>query len=66
MKAMHLWLVMALQFWAASGSAQSQRPPKEEYLLVACGTNLSIAKGQQDSVKLTVLRSKSFKTGSHQ
>lgn len=63
MKATYLWLVVALQFWATSGSAQNQQPPKEEYLLVASATNLIIAKGQQDSVKLTVLRSKSFKTG---
>jgi hypothetical protein len=63
MKAPYLWLVVALQFWATSGPAQSQQPPKEEYLLVASATNLTIAKGQQDSVKLTILRSKSFKTG---
>jgi hypothetical protein len=62
MKATYLWLAVA-QFWATSGSAQSQQPPKEEYLLVASATNLIIAKGQQDSVKLTILRSKSFKTG---
>jgi hypothetical protein len=56
-------LVVALQFRATSGSAQSQQPPKEEYLLAASATSLTIAKGQQDSVKVTVLRSKSFKTG---
>jgi hypothetical protein len=63
MKATYLWLLAALQFWATSGSAQSQQPPKEEYVLVASATNLIIVKGQQDSVKLTILRSKSFKTG---
>jgi hypothetical protein len=63
MKATYLWLAVTLQFWATSGSAESQQPPKEEYLLVASATNLTIAKGQQDSVKLTILRSKSFKTG---
>lgn len=63
MKATYLWLVVALQFVATSGLAQSQQPPKEEYLFVASATNLTIAKGQQDSVKLIVLRSKSFKTG---
>lgn len=63
MKATYLWLVVILQFRTISGSAQSQQPPKEEYLLVASATNLIVAKGHQDSVKLTVLRSKSFKTG---
>jgi hypothetical protein len=63
MKTTYLWLVLALQFWTTSGSPQSQQPPKEEYLFVASATNLTITKGQQDSIKLTVLRSKSSKTG---
>ena len=63
MKAIYLWLVLGWLLCAATGSAQSQQPPKEEYLLIASATKLIIAEGQQDSVKLTVMRSKSFKTG---
>jgi hypothetical protein len=63
MKTIYLGTLVSLLLWATTGSAQIQQSPKEEYLLVASTSNLTIARGQQDSVKLTVLRSKSFKTG---
>jgi hypothetical protein len=63
MKATYLWLIAGLLLRATTGLSQNQQPPKEEYALVASVSNLTIAKGQQDSVRLTVLRSKSFKTG---
>jgi hypothetical protein len=44
-------------------SAQSQQPPKEEYLLITSSSSLVVTRGQPDSLRLTVLRSKSFKTG---
>lgn len=54
---------MSLLLWANSSSAQTELPPKEEYKLLTSHSTISLARGQQDSVKLTVLRSKSFKTG---
>jgi hypothetical protein len=63
MKAIYLLSVVGSLLFPATGVAQTQQPPKKEYLLIASASTLTIAKGQQDSVKLTVVRSKSFKTG---
>jgi hypothetical protein len=63
MKTNYLWPLALLLSWATTCSAQSELPPKEEYKLVASTKAITIARGQQDSVKLTVLRSKSFKSG---
>jgi hypothetical protein len=49
--------------WATICSAQTELLPKEEYKLVASTNAITITRGEQDSVKLTVIRSKSFKTG---
>jgi hypothetical protein len=63
MKTTHLWLVLASLMSPITSAGQTQQPPKAEYLLIASAYTLTIAKGQQDSVKLTVVRSKSFRTG---
>jgi hypothetical protein len=59
----YVWSLISLPLWAATSSAQTELPSKEEYKLLASTTTISIARDQQDSVKLSVLRSKSFKTG---
>src|SRR5688572_11271653 len=59
----YLWPLACLLFSANTGSAQAEMPPKEEYKLLASHTTITLSRGQQDSVKLTVLRSRSFKTG---
>jgi hypothetical protein len=56
MKAIYLWLVLAPLMSPLTSAGQTQQPPKEEYVLVASVNTLTIAKGQQDSVKLTVVR----------
>jgi hypothetical protein len=64
MKTNYLWpLSLLFLLWATTCSAQTKLHPKEEYKLVASANTITMARGQQDSVKLTVLRSKSFKTG---
>jgi hypothetical protein len=63
MKAIYLLSVLGSLLCPVIGVAQTLQPPGEEYLLVASANSLTIAKGQQDSVKLAVVRSKSFKTG---
>jgi hypothetical protein len=54
---------MPLLLWATTCSAQTKSHPEKEYNLIASANAITMARGQQDSVKLTVLRSKSFKTG---
>jgi hypothetical protein len=63
MKRKYAWSLMSLLIWAYTTSAQTELPPKLEYRLSASTTTISLARGQQDSVKLYVTRSKSFKTG---
>jgi hypothetical protein len=63
MKRKHAWSLLSLLVWAYTTSAQTELPPKQEYRLSASTTTISLARGQQDSVKLYVTRSKSFKTG---
>jgi hypothetical protein len=63
MKRKYLWSLVSLLLWANTSSGQTELPPKEEYKLLASHSTISIVRGQQDSVKLTVLRSRSFKTG---
>jgi hypothetical protein len=63
MKRQYLWCLASLLLLANTSSAQTELPPKEEYKLLASHSTISLARGQQDSVKLTVLRSRSFKTG---
>jgi hypothetical protein len=63
MKTIVLWLTALLSSWAASCMAQVELAPKEEYKLISSATALTVSRGTQDSVKLTVIRSRSFKTG---
>jgi hypothetical protein len=63
MKRKYVWSLVSLLLWASISSAQTELAPKEEYKLLASVSTISITRGQQDSVKLSVLRSKSFKTG---
>jgi hypothetical protein len=63
MERKYLWSLMSLLLWANTSSAQTELPPKEEYKLLTSHSTIFLARGQQDSVKLTVLRSRSFKTG---
>jgi hypothetical protein len=63
MKRKYVWSLVSLLLWAHTSSAQTELPPKQEYQLSASTTTISLKRGQQDSVKLSVLRSKSFKTG---
>jgi len=63
MKRKYLWSLVCLLLWAITSSAQTEMPPKEEFKLLASHSTITLSRGQQDSVKLTVLRSRSFKTG---
>jgi hypothetical protein len=63
MKRKNISPLVVLLLWAYTSSAQTELPPKEEYKLLASATTIALTRGQQDSVKLSVLRSKSFKTG---
>ncbi|MBA4056797.1 MAG: hypothetical protein C0490_18935 [Marivirga sp.] len=63
MKGRYVCSLVSLLLWAATSSAQTELSPKEEYKLLASASTISVARGQQDSVRLWVLRSKSFKTG---
>jgi hypothetical protein len=63
MKTNYRWLLALMLLWATTCSAQTELLPKHEYTLVASTNAITMERGEQDSVKLTVLRSKSFKTG---
>jgi len=63
MKAIYLLSVVGSLLCPLTAGAQAHQLPREQYVLIASANTLTIAKGQQDSVKLTVVRSKSFKTG---
>jgi hypothetical protein len=63
MKRKYAWSLVSLLIWAYTTSAQTELPPKQEYRLSASTTVISLARGQEDSVKLYVTRSKSFKAG---
>lgn len=63
MNTIQIWSLVVLLAWSTTAFAQIQIPPKKEYKLVVSKSVITIPKGQQDSVKLTVLRSKSFRTG---
>ncbi len=54
---------MSLLLCSTTVSAQTELPPKEEYRLVLSASEITIAKGQRDSVKLSIQRSRSFKNG---
>jgi hypothetical protein len=58
MKAISLLSVLAPLLCPVIGVSQTFQPPREEYQLIASANTLTIAKGQQDSVTLTVVRSK--------
>lgn len=49
--------------WASTCLAQTELAPKEEYRVLASTNSVTIAKGQQDSIKISIIRSKSFKSG---
>ena len=49
--------------WASTCLAQTELEPKEEYRVMASTNTITLTKGQQDSVKISVIRSKSFKSG---
>ena len=59
----YLWLIVLLPLGTSIGFAQTSLLPKEEYRVTASTTILTLARGQQDSVKISIERSKSFKTG---
>lgn len=62
MKRNYVWSLVSLLLLATTSLAQTNLP-KEEYKLSASATTITLAKGQQDSVKILLLRSRSFKTG---
>jgi len=45
------------------GQAQTELQPRDEFRLQVSSNTISLSRGQVDSVKLSVHRSKSFKTG---
>jgi hypothetical protein len=63
MRSHYLWLLNGLLFWTTTGSAQIEPLPRDEYKLIVSKTAMVLLKGQQDSVKISILRSRSFKTG---
>ena len=63
MKAMYGPIAISLLTLTINSSAQTVVPPKNEYTLLASANTISIQRGQQDSLKISILRSRSFKTG---
>jgi len=59
----YLLFMVLLPLGTSNGFAQTSFPPKEEYRVTASTTILSLARGHQDSVTISIERSKSFKTG---
>ena len=57
------WSLFSLLSWAIVTQAQTQLQPREEYRLLASSNTINLSRGQVDSVKLSVHRSKSFKKG---
>jgi hypothetical protein len=56
------WLLIAM-LWCITCSAQTKPDANEGFRLLTSATAVTLPRGQQDSIKLTVLRSKAFKTG---
>ena len=63
MKTKSAWSLLSLLLWAIGSQAQTEPNPEQEFRLLASSNTISLIRGQVDSVKLSVLRSKSFKTG---
>src|SRR6187549_2797494 len=63
MKTNYVLSLVCLLTWSTTVLAQSAAPPKEEYNLLASATTIAVARGKQDSIKLSVIRSRSFRTG---
>ena len=59
----YLWLIVLLPLGTSIGFAQNSLPPKKGYRVTASHTILTLTRGHQDSVKISIARSKSFKTG---
>lgn len=62
MKKNHVWLAAGLMLWASASWAQTALAPGEEFRLIAAETRISLSRGEQDSVKISLVRSKRFKT----
>lgn len=62
MKIKYGWSVVCILLTTGS-MAQTPDPPKEEFKLWLPVTSISIDRGKRDSVNITVLRSRSFRTG---
>jgi hypothetical protein len=58
-----VWSLVGLLILAYAITAQTQVPPRDEYQFSASATLVALTRGQQDSVKLVVIRSRAFKTG---
>lgn len=63
MKRNYVWSLVSLLLSASTSFAQTQLAPKQEYIIIASTTTVRLAKGGQDSLKISIIRSKSFKTG---
>lgn len=63
MKIKYGWSIVCLLLLTTGSKAQTPEPPKEEFKLWAPVTSLSIERGKRDSVNISVLRSRSFRTG---
>ncbi|HEY0652653.1 MAG TPA: hypothetical protein VGD65_05975 [Chryseosolibacter sp.] len=63
MKRNYVWSLAGMLLWASTCLAQTELAPKEEYRVMASTNSITLAKGQQDSVKISIIRSKSFKSG---
>lgn len=59
----YLWFMVFLPLGTSIGFAQTGLHVKEEYRVTASTTILILARGHQDSVKISIERSRSFKTG---
>jgi hypothetical protein len=63
MKRNYVWSLAGMFLWTSTCLAQTDLAPKEEYRVMASTNSITLAKGQQDSVKISIIRSKSFKSG---
>jgi hypothetical protein len=65
MKRNYLWSLAGMLLWASTCLVQTGLAPKEEYRLITSTNSITLAQSQQDSEKISIIRSQSFKSGKH-
>lgn len=59
----YVWLLVSLLFTGTASLAQREVSPSEEYRVHASASTITLGKGQRDSVRIMIVRSRSFKAG---